>query len=279
MPKQTNPQNVIQSYKRRQRMTPYVIGGLAALLVIAGIVILVLALKPGGFSLVPQPTATATSLPATSTSAPTVTPQPPTITTTPTITLTPTATITNTPAGPFEYTVLEKDNCWDVSIKFKVDLNALLALNNFPAGLCPITTGQKIMIPAPGQVLPTATPVDVSKLVSGTRLEYTIQTGDTLRGIALTYNSTQAAILDLNKLTDPNKLVAGNKIFIPVNIATTVPTTTNTATPKPGTVFPTITAGSVTATLSPTRPAVTVTATLAPTVASASATSAVTATK
>ena len=233
-------------------MTPYVVGGLAALLVIAGIVILVLALKPGGFSLAPEPTATATMPPATSTSVPTATPQPPTVTNTATITLTPTPTVTNTPTGPFEYTVLEKDNCWDISIKFKVDLNALLALNNFPAGQCPIVTGQKIMIPAPGQTLPTPTPVDVSKLAAGTLLEYIVQTGDTLRGIALTYNSTQAAIQAQNKIIDPNKLVAGEKIVIPVNIATPVPTTTNTPTPKPGTASATSAAtATVTATKAP----------------------------
>ena len=259
MPKQINPQNVIRSYKRRQQMTPYVIGGLAALLVIVGIVILVFAIRPGGLSLTPEPTATATLLPATSTNAPTTTSQPPTVTNTPTITLTATATITKTPTGPFEYTVLEKDNCWDISIKFKVDLIALLALNNFPAGQCPIVTGQKIWIPAPGSTLPTSTPVDVSKIVAGTLFEYTIQTGDTLRGIALAFNSTQLAILAQNKnITDPNKLVAGEKIIIPVNIATPVPTTTNTSTPKP--------TGTATATITPTA-------------ASASATIAVTATK
>jgi LysM repeat protein len=235
MAKRTNPQNVIESYKRRQQMTPYVIGGLAALLVIVGVVILVFALRPTGFS--PAPTETPTLPPATSTSLPaTATQIPPTetkISATPTGTATP--TVTNTPTGPFEYTVLEKDNCWDIAAKFKVDLNTLLAINSFPAGQCPISPGQKIMVPAPGQTLPTATPVDITKLASGTLLEYVVQPGDTLRAIALAYNSTQQRILDQNKMTDPNKLVAGQKLVIPVNIATQVPTTTNTTTPKPGT--------------------------------------------
>lgn len=254
MANRTNPQNVIESYKRRQKMTPYLVGGLAALLVIAGVAILVLTLKPSALPavLAPEPTATATLVPPTATVAPSATPVPPTATQTATVTLTFTATPTKTPSGPFEYTVLEKDNCWDISIKFKVDLNALLALNNFPAGQCPITTGQKIMIPAPGQTLPSPTPVDVSKLVPGTLFEYTVQTGDTLRGIALAFNSTQAAILTQNKMTDPNKLVAGQKLVIPVNIATPVPTTTDTPTPKPATVTPTGAAATATATKAPT---------------------------
>ena len=94
---------------------------------------------------------------------------------------------------------------------------------------------RQIQIPAPGQTVPTATPVDVSKLAAGTLLEYTVQPNDTLRGIALQFNSTQLAIQTQNKLTDPNKLVAGQKLVIPVNIATPVPTTTNTPLPKTGT--------------------------------------------
>jgi LysM repeat protein len=250
MAKRSNPQSVIDSYKRRQRMTPYIIGGLAALLVIAGVVILVLALRPGGFA--PVPTATATDVPPTSTATLTATQPSPTATETATATSTPAPTITSTPTGPFEYKVLENDNCWDIAAKFKVDLNTLLALNGFPPGQCPITTGQTIMIPAPGQVVPTATPVDVSKLAPGTLFEYTVQPNDTLRGIALEFNSTQQAILDQNKLTDPNVLVAGQKLVIPVNIATPVPTTTDTPLPKTTTPTQARTITLISVTLTPT---------------------------
>ncbi len=253
MAKRSNPQNVIDSYKRRQRVTPYVIGGLAALLVIAGVVILFLALKPGG--LAPVPTATATEIPPTMTTAPTDTQPPPTATQTATITSTPTPTVTVTPTGPFEYKVLENDNCWDIAAKFKVDLNTLLALNSFPAGQCPIATGQTILIPAPGQTLPTVTPVDVSKLPPGTLFEYIVQPNDTLRALALQFNSTQLAIVNQNKLTDPNKLVLGQKLVIPVNIATPVPTTTNTSLPRTSTPGPSLTATkpAATATVTPTK--------------------------
>lgn len=239
MANRSNPQNMIASYKRSRRMTPYVVGGLAALLIIVGAVMLAFVLRSGGFA--GAPTATPTLPPPTNTVVvPTATPKPPTVIPTATVVpATPTTTITNTPTGPFEYTVQEKDTCWDIAYKFKVDLNTLLALNNFPPGQCPITPQQKIMVPAPGQLAPTPTAVDVSKLLPGTMLEYTIQTGDTLRAIALRYNSTQNAIMTQNKMTDPNKLVAGTKILIPVNIATTVPTTTDTPTPKPAT--PTVT--------------------------------------
>ncbi len=210
---------------------PWIIGILAVLLVAAGIVILVMSLGQGGF-LAPAPTATLT---ATNTSTATATVPTPTATATATQTLTPTMTVTMTPVGPFEYTVQEKDTCWDLAIKYKVDLNTLLQLNNFRVGTCPIQPGQKIMIPAPGQTAPSPTPIDISKMAPGTQITYVIQLGDTLRGIALTFHSTQDSILKLNPtvITDANKLVAGTTIKIQVNIATPVPTIGPTSTPKP----------------------------------------------
>ncbi len=226
-----SPQSVIDSYKRRQRVMPWIIGVLAVLLVAAGIVILVMSLGQGGF-LAPAATATAT---ATNTSTATATVPSPTATATATVTFTPTMTVTMTPVGPFEYTVQDKDTCWDLAIKFKVDLPTLLALNNFPVGTCPIQPGNKIMIPAPGQTLPTATPIDITHMAPGTQITYTIQLGDTLRAIALQFHSTQDAIVKLNPtvIKDPNTLVAGTTIKIQVNIATPVPTIGATSTAKP----------------------------------------------
>ena len=126
---------------------------LAVLLVIIGIVIIVLWITGGGFSFnlfSREPTPTMT-LPPT----PILSPTPSLI---PTETPTPTLTVSPTPSGPFEYTVLEFDSCWGIAEKFEVDLQTLLALNNFEDGNCPISPDQKIKVPAPGQTLPTATP-------------------------------------------------------------------------------------------------------------------------
>ncbi len=226
-----SPQSVIESYKRRQKIMPWVIGILAILLVGAGIVILIMSFSQGGSLFAPPATATPTATNTKVVLPPTATSIPPTITNTPTNTSTPTMTLTLTPVGPFEYTVQAKDTCWDLAIKYKVDLAALLALNNFPAGTCPITPGQNIMIPAPGQVLPTATPVDITKLLPGSIYKYTVQLGDSLRAIALMFHSTQDAIQKANPtITDVNKLNAGDVINVPVNIATPVPTAVPTST-------------------------------------------------
>lgn len=239
-----NPQQELDTYKKRQRMMPFVIGALAILLVVAGIIILVISVS-GGFA--PKPTAT---LPPTLTNTvlpPTQTPVPATNTVTPTITPTLTATATLTPVGPFEYTVLANDTCWDLAVKFKVDLAVLLALNNFPAGTCPIQPNAKIMIPAPGQTLPSPTAVDLTRIAPNTIINYTVQSGDSLRAIAIKFNSTQDAILKLNPtIKDGNLLYVGDVIKVPVNIATPVPTLAPTSTAA--TRLP-----SATATVTPTK--------------------------
>jgi len=140
--------NIISSYRKKQKRGPYIIGGIAILLAIAGIVLLIIYLVGGGngmqislfSSKTPTPTETATPTPVTPTS---------TATNTATITNTPTQTQTSTPSAPFEYQVQEGDNCTTIAEQFEVEVEVLLALNNLTSG-CFITVGQTILIPAPG---------------------------------------------------------------------------------------------------------------------------------
>ncbi len=244
------PQNVIDSYRKRQQMMPFVVGGLAVLLVAVGIIILVVWFTSPNrpalaflASATPTSTSTATSTPVTPTA---------TATQTSTVTLTPTITITSTPTGPFEYEVQEGDTCWDLaSTKFEVDLDVLLALNNFPAGTCPINPGDKILIPTQNQQLPTETsiPTDMAK---GTKINYVVKSGETMDVIATRFNSTIDEIIkatnDYNKknslpqLEDKNTIYAGQTLVIPVNIVTATPTLAPTSTRAPGTQTPAVTA-------------------------------------
>jgi len=183
-----------------------------------------------------------------------------TLTPTPTETLTPTITETPTPSGPFTYKVKEGDNCWELSLQFNVDINVLLAINGLDSR-CLISPGSEILIPAPGQEMPTETivPTDLKK---GTNIEYTVKSGDTLDLIASKFGTTVAEILkatnayrkknNLTEITDQNSIQAGELLIIPVWIVTPtrtpVPTSTpkNTATltPQPGGLIlvPTVTA-------------------------------------
>lgn len=221
-----SPKDVLNAYKKRRRFFPVFIAVLAVLLVIIGIVIIVLWITGGGFSLnlfkkVPTPTST---MPPT----PVLSPTPSLI---PTETPTPTLTVSPTPSGPFEYEVQEFDSCWGISEKFNVDLQTLLAINNFEDGTCPIYPGQKIKVPAPGQTLPTPTPIPPD-MPKGERIDYTVQAGDSLTSIASEFYSTYEDILAINKdkIDDENNLPVGLILVVRVHLVTPTPTFAPTST-------------------------------------------------
>ncbi len=219
-----SPKDILDSYRKRRQITPTFVTGLAILLVLIGIVIIVLWVTGGGFSFnlfsrEPTPTSTLPPTPVLS----------PTPTLVPTETPTPTMTISPTPSGPFEYEVKEFDNCWEIANRFEVELDALLAINNFEDGSCPIYPGQTIRVPGPGTELPTTTPVP-SDLPAGTRIEYTVKTGDSLLTISRTFNTTVEDLQAQNKFDDPNNIPPGKKIIVRVNLVTPTPTFAPTST-------------------------------------------------
>ena len=215
-------QDVIESYrKRRQQTAPFVIGGLAIVLIAVGIVVLVLWLTRGGLPALPfmatetppptdTPTATAT---ATSTATPTETP---------TVTVTPTETLTPTASAPFVYKVEENDTLFSIADKFDVDVLVLMALNNLTYESV-IRVGDELLIPPPSLELPTSTPLPEG--VRG-KIRYIVATGDTLEAIAARFFSTVDAIVKESKLENPNEIFVGQVLTIPVNIATPLPTNT-----------------------------------------------------
>ncbi len=234
-----SPQKVIEAHRKRQQMrqkTPMAVMIGAAILLIVGAAALIFWLLGDNSPLksaTPTPTVTstptntdtATPLPATDT--PTITP-----TSLPTDTATP--TVTQTPSGPFEYTIQEGDILSDIATRFGTDLPTLLALNPSidPTTLI-IYVGQKILVPPPNMLLPTATEVSAS-LPFGTLIVYTVMPGDTVGAIAIRFRSTVDAIVKENKLDNANDIFAGLILNIPVNIATPIPTATV------GTVYPTV---------------------------------------
>jgi LysM repeat protein len=219
-----SPQEVMNPYAKKKPFFPIFIGALAVILVLIGIAIIVMWLIGGSFAFNPfskEPTPTAT-MPPTPVMSPTATFEP-------TITPTPTLTVSPTPTGPFEYEVKELDNCWDISQQFDVDLETLLAINNFANGACPIYPGLKIKIPAPGTTLPTPTAIPPDTK-SGTRINYKIQSGDSLQSIASKFNTTIEDIIRLNKFDDPNNISPGLEIVIRWGIVTPTPTFAPTST-------------------------------------------------
>ena len=236
--------NIISSYRKKQKRGPYIIGGIAILLAVVGLTLLVVYLVGGGGGLqlslfntkTPTPTETPTPTPVTPTATATMTA---TVTNTPTITLTPTASV------PFEYEVQEGDNCTTIAEQFEVDIEVLMALNNLGSN-CFITPGQTILIPAPDQQLPTATPLPTD-IAPGTLIEYKVRLGDSLYAIAERFNSDVDRIIaetnryrrnnDIDEMEDENDIFVGDILIIPVRIVTPVPSATSTpqptATPTP----------------------------------------------
>jgi LysM repeat protein len=221
------PQNVINRFEKRQKIMPYFLGGLAGILALLGIFIII-AVVSGSRN--PFAAIFSTKTPtATATFTPTATQPSPTPSMTPTITDTPTPEQTATASGPQFYEVKQYDNCSDIANTFNVDLLVLIAINNFEPGTCPIIPGQKIIIPAPGQTMPTPTPIP-SDMPRGTVIQYIVQKGDTLAIIASKFNSTVQDIMTQNKITDQNLIYFGQVLKVRVNLVTPTPTKQATST-------------------------------------------------
>ena len=228
--------DTIASYrKRRNQFTPLILGTLAVLLVVVGIIIVVTSMNGGGLAKLlatRTPTPTTTSLP-TNTLAPTDTP---------TITTTPTVTPTVTPSAPQNYIVQEGDTLTSIVAAHNLGTNGLLLIyilngTNIDPATGLINVGQTIIIPNPGMQLPTSTPLPTG-LFPGSRITYRVMPGDGLGSIANSFNSTIAAIVLANqaimKTTGVNTvLYVGELIVVPIDLVTAVPTKPVTSTPTP----------------------------------------------
>ena len=103
----------------------------------------------------------------------------------------------------FIYTIVAGDTLFALAARFNTTVQAILAAN---PGLDPnrLVIGQRICIPVP--MPPPTCPGFI----------YTIVAGDTLFALAARFNTTVQAILAANPGLDPNRLVIGQRICIPV---------------------------------------------------------------
>jgi LysM repeat protein len=166
----------------------------------------------------------------------------PTITVTATHTQIPTSSPTSspiptfTPLPPKEYVVKQGDYCSTIAAIFNVSINSIVLLNNLPADCSALSVGQKLLIPQP---TPTASPMPSATLsgaeatdVSCPKDTYVVKGGDTLGGIAQSYNVSMDSIRDYNGLTG-DLVYEGQKLSIPLcqRLPTAGPTPTATLPP------------------------------------------------
>lgn len=214
-----NAEQIIQQYRRRrERMVPFLLGGLAVVLLVVGLFLIVLWVSGDnppnvlGFLATDTPTATATA-----------TPLPPSATAT--ITDTPEPTETPTPSGPITYFIKQDDTLGAIAEEFGVDLLVLMSYNNL-TDANQITVGMELTIPPPDTEYPTETALPET-LIPGSLIQYIVKSGDSLVSIAAQFNSTAEAIAEENGIEDLNNIFVGQSLSVPVGIAT--PTATSAA--------------------------------------------------
>jgi len=196
--------------------------GLLALFIIIGAALVFVALRATGNVAAPTqgPTPTDTA----------------TITATPTETPTPTIVPSPTEQAPFDYTIASGDTCISIALAFKVSVQSIIILNNLPAACNNLFVGQKLKIPYP---TPTPPPAATSTLepAAATReacskVDYTVQSGDTLSIIAANYAVSQEAIKEFNGLTT-DMVYIGMTLQIPLCMRAATPGPTPTPTIPP----------------------------------------------
>jgi LysM repeat protein len=227
--------NTIDSYrKRRKKPLPLILGGLAILLVVIGIVILLVTMNRGGFTFFPTQTPTATITPSpTNTFTPTQTA---------TITLTPTITPTATASQIYQYIVKEGETLTTIiqSQGLADTPNALVIIYMLNPTIDPVSgfivVGQTINLPPPNYPIPSPTALPTG-LVPGAKITYRVLPGDSLGSISTKFNSTIASLLLLNKTVLTNGqnsiIYPGQLLIVSINLVTPVPTVKPTATATP----------------------------------------------
>jgi LysM repeat protein len=114
------------------------------------------------------------------------------------------------------YTVQRGDSLGTIAEKFGVTTKAILAVNPTITNPDVLTVGQDIKLPAgPSVSAPAASGETASGSSSSAGQTYVVQRGDILSAIAKRYGVTLAALQKANNITNPDKIVVGQKLVIP----------------------------------------------------------------
>jgi len=116
--------------------------------------------------------------------------------------LVPMASAASAPAyNSIVYKVAQGDNLWSIAKKYGTTVTSIVALNNL-ANPNVIKIGQELIVHA------------AAKAPSDKQVQYVVAQGDTLWSIAKRYGTTVTKLIALNKITDPSKLLTGQRLIL-----------------------------------------------------------------
>ena len=144
--------------------------------------------------------------------------------------------------GQITHTVVRGDTVGQLATLYGSSVNAIISVNGLDDSAL-IFVEQELIIPVrivPGEETPVpttaaVTPDDTSTnqpVASGT--QYTVAPGDSLSSIARRFNTTVGALVQLNGITNPNRILVGQILNLPGSGDSATPVPTNPApTPIP----------------------------------------------
>jgi LysM repeat protein len=116
---------------------------------------------------------------------------------------------TETSATPTVHTVARGETLYRIGLQYGVSWVRLAQFNNI-SNPNRITVGQQIRIPGPSDPVPQPTPSP------HTETTYVVRAGDNLYRIGLMYGISWVQIAEANGLVNPNQIVVGQELKIPV---------------------------------------------------------------
>jgi LysM repeat protein len=198
--------------------------GLLAIFLGIGAIIVFFALRQSPEAIIP-PTATSTITP--------------TATGTQTATFTPFPTLTYTPEPsptPITHLVQANETCIGIALFYGVSVQSIVSLNNLPTACDTLYINQPLLIPQ-ATPTPTSLPSATYSLVEQTeaaceKVNYIVQSNDTLMIISTSYNVPMDAIREENGLSG-DTVYLGQPLIIPLCRRNATPGPTPTATLPP----------------------------------------------
>lgn len=119
------------------------------------------------------------------------------------------------PAGGGSYTIQPGDTLSGVAIQYGISWQELAEVNGLTEWSV-LSVGQTIRLPGGGEASPADSVAQNSGTGEMSRIQYTVQPGDTLLGIALNYDLTWQDVAAANGMSGSELLQVGQVLWVPV---------------------------------------------------------------